>query len=116
MKIQWQSIPSMTRRIFVVEVCGLDLQAWEDDEGAAWSVQRAGEMLAKGCMSGTLPSSVVFEPAHAVPRNVENAVNRDRWIRAVQSIALDAASRIVQDEASALQSLVVELSRAAAQA
>ena len=117
MTVRWDSMPCMDTdgRILVAEVRDLDLQAWEAPDGVAWSVQRAGVLLADGCIR-EVDGRAVYEPADSTVGDVENVVDRSRWLRAAQSLALGAACRIVREDALALQRLAAELSHAAATA
>lgn len=113
MAIEWASVPCMGGRILAVAVHDLDLQAWETPDGVAWSVQRDGQMLAGGSVR-EVDGRVAYEPVDSTFGNVENIVDRSRWIRAAQSLALNEAARIVREDALALQRLAAELSHAAA--
>lgn len=114
MGIEWEPMPWSDGGgvILVANVGGLELQTWEEPDGVGWRVER-GQMLAGGSIREGADGRAVFEPAGSTVLSVENIVDRSRWIRAAQSAALCAACRIVREDATALQRLAAELSRAA---
>lgn len=117
MTIEWEPMPWSDGGgvILVANVGGLELQAWEEPDGVGWRVERRA-LLAGGSIREGADGRAVFDLDDMTVGDVENIVDRSRWIRAAQSAALGAACRIVREDATALQRLAAELSRAAATA